>query len=231
MAKPWIIVFWDNTDPTLYFATKEEFDNFVAWYWKFWDDVNYTEFEDNWTLVQYWEATTFEDLQSNILSLKVAWTGITENSSHNTVDFATNANLSDWVYGNIQMPHSWKIGSTIYPHIHWEQIRSWIPNWLVQYRRQKNWWAKTTTWTNYVLDTNAYTYTSWELNQITHNDWLVPPTGAWLSDVVEFRLYRDTANASWLFAWADPHTETARVTFFDVHFERDTLWSNEEYIK
>ena len=72
--------------------------------------------------------------------------------------------------------------------------RANVPNWLLQYRWQTQGAAKTTAWTSAKYSTHAATYTSGTINQITKWAAIAPPTGAGLSDIVQFRILRDTAN-------------------------------------
>lgn len=177
------------------------------------------------------DATFFDDLQGDITKTKTVGTRVTLNEAENTIDFTNTSTLSDYVYLNFQMSHKWKIGSIIYPHIHWEQTLNATPNWLIQYRWQKQGGVKTTTWTNYKCNVNAFTYTGGTLNQISHDGGLTPPTGAGLSDIIEIRVIRDTANASGLFTPGNTYAATASVTSIDLHYECDSLGSNQEYIK
>jgi hypothetical protein len=52
-----------------------------------------------------------------------------------------------------------------------------------------------------------------------------------LSDGVEFRVIRDNANTSGLFAGTDPVNSTVRIKYFDIHIEKDSIGSNSEYSK
>lgn len=188
-------------------------------------------FDADGTLVLSDDATFFTDLQGSALRVKVQGTGVSVNEAENTVDFTTAADLNDYAYDNQQMPHSWKVGSDLHLHIHWEQTQANVPNWLFRYRWQTQGAAKTTTWSDYLVPNLAFTYVSGTLNQISYGAGITPPEGAGLSDVLEIRLYRDTGNDSTLFAGADPMTATARFTFVDVHLENDTLGSRTEYAK
>lgn len=197
-----------------------------------WDSVNYSEFEADWTYEANWNATYFEDLFGAWNTLRQVWTWVSLNSTENSIDYLNTANLSDYSYGNMQTRHAWKIGSVVYPHIHWKQGSNSTPNWLFQYRRQINWQAIDTTWKNLKFSDNVLAYTSWTINQISWiNAWLIPPVWSWLSNTIEFRMIRDTTNASWLFAWSDPYTGTVRATFIDIHLEENTLWSRQQYVK
>ena len=105
-----------------------------------------------------------------------------------------------------------------------------MPNFLLKYRWQIQGGAKTTAWTSLVVTTNAASWTTGTLNQITHAAAITPPTGAALSDVIEVQVFRDTGNDSGLFA-ADPYTATVGITFIDFHIEVDTTGSRTEYSK
>ena len=60
---------------------------------------------------------------------------------------------------------------------------------------------------------------------------IAPPSGAGLSDIVQFRLLRDCANASTLFSGTDPLTGNAAAVMFDLHFQTNSLGSDSEYTK
>lgn len=198
---------------------------------KFGTDTNNSYFDADGMLHMNGNATVYDDLIGDITSLKTVGTRVTLNEINNSIDFTSQATMSDYAYINFQLPHKWEIGSTLYPHVHWEQASGNTPNWLFQYRWQKQGQAKETNWTNYKSNTNAFAYTSGTLNQISHNGGIVPPVGASLSDIIEIRIIRDTVNASGLFTGATPYTGTASVTSMDIHYRIDSLGSNTEYTK
>lgn len=193
-------------------------------------DGNYLEIEADGTLELHGAATVYEDLIGSALELEVSGVGAVINATDNTLEFSTLANLNDYGFDNFQIRHAWD-GSTVYPHVHWEQTQNNTPNWLLQCRWQKQGQAKTTAWTNYPMTTNAFTYTSGTLNQISHGSGLAPPAGAGLSDIIEIRILRDNANTSGVFAGADPYTATVGLTSVDIHIRENTLGSRQEYIK
>lgn len=201
------------------------------WNVQFWSATNYSEFESDWSFTLHWNATVFNDLIWSALSLQQTWPWVSFNNTESTVDFITTSNLSDYIIANYQMSHSWLAWSHIDPHIHFDQTQNTLPNFLIRYRWQKNWWTKTTAWTDYKCNTPIHTYVSWTLNQIVEWAWITPPVWYNLSDVLQFRIFRDNANTSWVFAWADPYTATVWITFIDIHYELDSIWSRQEYIK
>lgn len=147
-----------------------------------------------------------------------------------TLAFAVNARYSNEPWVNIvQFPHGWRQGSGIKPHLHWLQKESNVPNWMVRRR----WVPKNgapTSWVNSAWNSNAYTYSAGTLHQIT-GFLTITRTSATISDILQIILYRDSANASGLFAGADPYTVDAEVLEMDCHVQMETMGSPEEYWK
>ena len=193
---------------------------------------DYSEFEDDGTLVMHGDATAFRDEFGDITKLKVVGAGITETLTENTVGFQTNCSYTeDYLISNFQFNHDKLIGSSVFPHIHWFQTQNATPNFLVQYRWQVNGQAKTTAWSNLPMTTNAFTYVSGTLNQITHGAGIAAPANEGVSTILQVRVTRDKTNASTAFSGSDTHTVTAEITSFDVHLELDTLGSRTQYSK
>jgi hypothetical protein len=74
---------------------------------------------NKWIPVHYSCTERWEDLRFPASALNVAGPGGTASRDNNdgTLVFADGAN--DWVVGLAQVPHSWKEGSTMRPHVHW----------------------------------------------------------------------------------------------------------------
>jgi hypothetical protein len=194
--------------------------------------TNYTKFNNEGHQTMEGNATVWDDLLGDVTGVKVQGTGVELNVTESTLDYLDSANTLDYGFFNFQLSHRWKLGSTIEPHVHFEQTNNAVPNWLIQYRWQRQGQPKTTDWTNYKVNSTAFTYTSGTLNQISDGAGIVPPEDYnQVSDIVEMRLIRDTANTSGLFTGADTYTGTASVTSMDVHFEIDSIGSDTEYSK
>ena len=198
---------------------------------KFGSETNHSYFDTNGTLHLVGDATVFDDLTSDITRAKTVGTRVTFNDTENTMDFTSSALVTDYIVMTYQMSHKWKLGSVIYPHIHWEQALNTTPNWLIQYRWQKQGGTKTTAWNNYKMTVNTFPYTSGTINQISHDGGITAPVGASLSDIIEIRVIRDSNNSTGLFPGTNTYTGTASVTGVDIHYEIDTLGSNTEYTK
>jgi hypothetical protein len=192
---------------------------------------NYSEFEADGTLKCVGDATTFDDLLGDITRLQVVGVGIVADNTENALKFQTSANLSDYALVNYQQRHRWKSGSNAYPHIHFEQSENNVPNFLIRFRWQRNRQSKTTAWTDYKCNTPVWTYVSGTFNQIVYGAAITPPAGYNISDIIQFRIFRDNANTSTVFSGVDPYTTDVLVTAIDIHIEEDTLGSRTEYAK
>jgi hypothetical protein len=141
----------------------------------------------------------------------------------------------DYVTMNLQMPHCWKIGSLIYPHLHWRQSAAVMPNLLIDWRWQVNGAIALVPYYLIPHSANAFTWSTGTLNQITKFESIEPPTGAGLSDLLQIRLYRDVGNASSEFTGGaevdNDVQDNVNAYSFDVHFEIDSAGSNTEYTK
>lgn len=197
------------------------------------DGINYSEFEEDGTLVAYGNATCYRDELNDLLKtgLNNPAARIEKDLTESCLIFKTTATTEDWAAMNVQINHDWKAGSSINPHIHWWQAENNTPNWMIQYRWQKECGAKTTGWTSKAWTANTCDYTTGTINQITSFGLIDPPTGYGLSDILQIRFIRDSANASTLFDGADPYTANASATSADVHIEIDTLGSRATYSK
>lgn len=158
------------------------------------------------------------------------------NYFNGTLGFATNARFPNEPISMIaQLPHSWKAGTIIKPHIHWIQRSVNLPNWLLAYKIMKNGEAVNidTNFDNHIkvaCSAELFPYVSGEIMQICQFP-DIDTTGMDISDTIHFVLFRDTANTSGLFAGADPSSEIEHSIEFDIHYQVNSFGSNQEYVK
>ena len=169
------------------------------------------------------EDTVWEDLRFPVTQTRV--NPGTIKPDFNVVDITLDFDdtTDEFIYINAQMPHSWKAGSVIYPHCHWFQNQNTNVGWYIDYRWQINGDAKTTSWTTLALDQQAFTYTSGTLDQINFTAAGITCSGCDLSDILQIIFYRDVS--------ADTYVGDAQLMQVDIHYQIDTLGSQDEYIK
>lgn len=194
---------------------------------------NYTAIEDDGTMRAVGTASCFRDEQNELTkaALQNPSSDLVFDFVEGTLDFENDCDLNTYAIMNVQVNHDWKAGSDVEPHIHWFQNQNAIPNWLIQYRWQRECQAKTTSWTSLEWQSNVCSYVSGTINQITSFGAITPPANYGVSDILQFRVIRDCDNDSGLFTGADAYTGDAEATSFDVHIEVDTLGSRQLYAK
>ena len=197
-------------------------------------ETNYLEIEADGTIHMVGDATGYLDELGDITRIKVksANNRITVDDAESRMAFGTSCDKDDdYLYCNIQLNHDWENASAIYPHLHWEQTSASTPNWLLLYRWQVQGQLKTTAWTPLKWSSNAFTYTSGTLNQISAFSSITPGSYGEVSDILQFRITRDCANESNLFLGSDAGLGTQYATSFDIHKRVDTIGSRTEYSK
>jgi hypothetical protein len=132
-----------------------------------------------------------------------------------------NNNVNEIIYINVQMPHCWKEGSTIYPHVHWHQANSATPVYKIDYRWIEMGAAVPSWTTGYTMSTKAYPYTSGTIHQLSSNSTGISGVGHTLSSILQIKLYRNDS----------AYSGDTLVTSFDIHYEIDSMGSSAEYTK
>lgn len=206
-------------------------------------DTHYTNFDSTGHQTMVGDARPWRDALTDALNLQKSGTGVALNPTEATVEFASNAayhatfTSADAVYCNIQLNHDKDLTSSIYPHIHWFQEKAYMPNFLVEYRWQRNGQTKTTGWTAMKCNTPAFNYTpGTTLDQICIGSGISVPSGTNISDIVQFRIYRDTTGVSTTYTGTTCPYNTGGnavvgVLAFDAHFQINSLGSTDEYTK
>lgn len=197
---------------------------------------NYTNVESDGTLQAFGNATCWRDELQPLTALRITSPSndfVLSDTEASVICKASARYPTDFIYTNIQLNHDWVLGTEIHPHLHWWQVSSATPNWLIGYRWQRQGQIKTTDWTLAKWQTNEFTYTAGTLNQITEFEVITPPVNYnQVSDILQIKFYRDYTNVSTKFTGNDPATGIdVQAVQFDIHMQVDMLGSHQEYIK
>ncbi len=177
-------------------------------------------------------AGSWEDLRFPAIALRIdsSATRYSIDTTDLGVSFAANArHVEEQVNMIAQLPHGWKEGSDLHPHIHWIQTTADLPNWLMQYRVYNSDTAPGA-WTYEVANTPAFTWASGSLSQISS----FPPidmTGMTVSCIVDIKFWRDVADGSGEFGGAESSPVAVLLKEFDIHYLIDSFGSTAEYTK
>jgi hypothetical protein len=165
-------------------------------------------------------ATVWDDLVMPLLAGKQGQTDKPVWDATNGGYLYPQNDTSHILYLNAQLPHRWKFGSAVFPHLHWHQAVNQTPVFKMDYRWSEIGGAVPAGWTTYTMSSKVATYTSGTIHQISYGAAL-SGTGYTMSSILQIKLYRDD----------NAYTGNLLATSFDIHYESDTLGSNAEYVK
>lgn len=137
---------------------------------------------------------------------------------------------TELIYALAQMPHSWREGTNISPHVHWQKTTSAAGNvaWQLKYKMAPIGEVMDADWSDADIATATVTGTP---DNDTADEHLITAftdiamDGKSLSDCILFQIARVGDDA------ADTCGADARLLEFDIHFIIDTLGSEQEFIK
>ena len=129
------------------------------------------------------------------------------------------------VYIIFQIPHNYKLGTSIYPHIHWQQMNANNVVWKMQYKWFNPGGLVPGGFTAATATTRRYTWAAGNLHQ--YDGWAAI-SGAGITEISSIflvKVFRDD-NVD-----AGAGGGDALAFEFDIHYEIDTIGSKSEFIK
>lgn len=188
---------------------------------RFGSDTDNATFAVDGSLTLSGAATMWSGMQISLTSGKQGSTSKPDFDYTNNGYLFPQNDATEIVYASCRLPNSWKIGSSIHPHIHWQQSAATGVVWKLDYKWFNLGDAVPAAWTTITLATTSYTYVSGNLNQVSSSAAVIDGTGKTLSSVMLLKLYRDD------------NTTTGDVLAYqlDIQFEMDSLGSRTEYVK
>ncbi|KKL91058.1 hypothetical protein LCGC14_1898460, partial [marine sediment metagenome] len=138
-----------------------------------------------------------------------------------TYMFADNA--EEQVFFGVLIPHGYKLGSNLQPHVHWspQTTDTGQVDWFLEYTIANLNGTFGNTATIIMSDNGDGTINK---HQIAETD-VIDGSSLTLASKLICRLYRDGGQGT------DNLTGDAALLEFDIHFEQDTIGSHEEYVK
>jgi hypothetical protein len=192
---------------------------------------NDTKFETDGTIVMEGAATVWDDLRvsldkgSSSASLEFVW-----GSTGPQIWYFRDNNGLEAMSFVVQLPHSWKEGTAIYPHIHWMPKASESGNveWNLDYSWQ-NYDPTTplafpTFTTSTVTVAGPFVANTHRITSLTGGAGLIG-TDKKISSILICKIWRNSSNG------ADTYNDDAGLLSLDFHFQIDTVGSRAEYVK
>jgi hypothetical protein len=182
---------------------------------------DYSEFEADGTLVCNGDATTFNDLVVPLTSSKIGANAKPDFDETNVGFLFPQNDATEILYLVVQMPHMWKVGSTIYPHVHYKRTAAGKPTFQITYSWFNIGDTAIAPGTTLDLATEVITYSSGSIHQINASASGISGSGKTISSLLLIKLFRND------------NTVTGDVLAyqFDIHYEIDTMGSRTEFTK
>lgn len=131
------------------------------------------------------------------------------------------------VYFNVQMPHGWRVGTSVYPHVHWVNktagTAGHVIRWGLEYTIAPIGGVFPATTTVYgTTIQGGGVITAADSHLITSFP-AISMAGQGISTVITCRMFRNSSDA------ADTYTGTAGFLYVDWHYQTGRPGSREEY--
>jgi hypothetical protein len=174
-------------------------------------------------------ATTFDDLMFPASAINPAGTANPAGVDNDHGWFLFDAAATETIAVQVQLPHRWKVGSTLYPHVHWHKTTAAAGNvlWRLEYK-----WADINAvmdaaWTSLdVVSTIAATPDTNTAQKHLISAWAgISTAGKGISAMLICRINRIGGDGT------DTYGADAAMMQFDLHFEIDSFGSSQEYTK
>jgi hypothetical protein len=194
------------------------FVNVVREWNRFGDDTNYSEFEDDWTMVANGDATVWEDL--NFDPDRSGWPVATrpDDVTINNVFHKEFTSLNNQLCWAVQeVAHEYKLGTNLHPHCHlflksWESVGTTGVEFTFYWELRQS--TGTTSWSVTLSATSAELWTTAGANKLNiYNGSIAGSAELWAQLAVTIaRTWWDAGDVI--------------VTTYWVHYEIDMMWSH-----
>lgn len=185
-----------------------------------------TYFESDGTMVFSGSATVWDDIFFPLVTAKQGQTDKPAFSPTEVAYLFPQNDTNEFMYIVGQLPHSMKVGSDLSPHVHWKQTQSGSPIFKMDYKWFPIGGSVPASWESHIMSTTAIPYTSGSIHQLSYgtriSGSMLQSVSVGVSSIMLIKLYRDTG---------DDYNASAVVYQFDIHYEKDTLGSRQEFIK
>jgi len=198
--------------------------------------------ESDGTLVSSGNATVWNDINiypdaftsvGSTVPTQVRFKRDAGNSSQGVLLWSFSNSTEQEVYFQVQLPHGYKEGTTLYPHVHWTTFSTdptgSVVEWALEYTVMKMGGTFSTTtiisgYTPVSVPTGAGQHTVTSLGTIASG---TTPNNLEISTVLVCRLFRNSANNPLINAGVDRDTYAAGAGLlgFDIHYESDLAGS------
>ena len=180
------------------------------------------------------DKTAWEDLRVSLITAKVpasnypSFSQVNDDGAGSTGVFAYHFADDEYVFFTVQLPHAYKEGSTIYPHIHFMTTSDVSPADNFGIGLEYDWVnvnddeATNTSTVEIDVSTGVNSSGKHQVADLATSG--IDGTDKTISSILLCRLYRKAASG-------DNYADDVIITDFDIHYERDTHGSRDIWTK
>ena len=143
------------------------------------------------------------------------------NTTEGYYEFADGA--TNLLFITVQLPHAWREGSEIRPHVHGVQTAAGLPLWRMSYKWFNNNATYPAAFTDNDVTRSVFTYSSGNLVQISEFS-PIAGTGKRISSMLQIKLQRIGGDAADTLNGA-----AANLLEFDIHYQVDGHGSERQF--
>ena len=188
---------------------------------QFGDASNYSTFESDGTLLMVGNATVWDDVRVSLVTRGSGGVNPVFSQIQGVLyAYKFSGTADNEIFFEVQMPHGWKEGTTIYPHVHWASNGTSTANvtWGLSYEWQNIdglFGGAYSTITNSIPASGVA-----KTQQISNISTIgITETDKKISSMILCRLYR-AGNA-------DSNNDECFLLAFDIHYEVNTIGSRQ----
>jgi hypothetical protein len=188
------------------------------------DNTNYCYIDSSGTVTLTGSATTWDDLVMPLTSSRRGANNLPDFDETNVGYLFPRNDATEILYIIMQMPHRWKLGSKIFPHVHWAQGNTANAVFNIDYKWINLAGSTTAGFTTYAISTPMEVLASGTtIHQLSTNTAGITPSDGInkISSIFLIKLYRND----------DVYPGDVLTYQFDIHYEIDSLGSNTEFSK
>ena len=180
-----------------------------------------------WRLIG--ESTVWDDLMFPAVGINPTGSPTAPTLDNDNGWMSFDPNTQQVLAIQVQLPHRWKEGSTLYPHVHWSKSTADVGSvvWQLEYKWLPIGQTMDTSWTVLTVSTPITATPDGNIarQHLISSFTPIAATGKKISDMLIMKLSRLAPDA------ADTYAAAALFYQYDIHIEIDSMGSNFEFIK
>lgn len=173
---------------------------------------SYVEFTEYGERRSYGDAYVWDDIRIPLTQSKLGATSKPDFDYTNIGLLFPQNDATEIAYAIAQLPHSWAEGTTIFPHVHFQQAADAQVTFKIDYKWFNMGDAVPAAFSTATMNSYVHTYVSGNLHQLVGTGSGIAGTGKVISSILLMKLYRQD----------NVYTGDVLTFELDIHHQRDS---------